>query len=218
MRTATFLSVFAVAACGPAQTASVPPARTIASAGALTTASASHPVSATTGTPIAAARGIDLDFEHWPDPAWSTGNGEYEVTQDLSQAHSGRASLRLEFAGAGEFCAVTAVIPAAELRGKRLRYTGWLRTVDVTGFAGLWARADAADKTVLAFENMQDRGVTDTTAWAQYVITLDIPVEAQSISFGALLAGEGTAWVDSLALESLPSPAPPPSGRQGGST
>ena len=47
---------------------------------------------------------------------------------------------------------------------------------------------------------MQDRKIKGTTEWTEYAIELPIAPRADRVVFGALLAGEGTAWVDDLEL------------------
>jgi erythromycin esterase-like protein len=101
----------------------------------------------------------------------------------------------------GGFGVATAKFPVEAARGKRIRYTGYIKTKDVEeGFAGLWWRVDGP-KGVLAFDNMQSRGVRGTTDWKQYSIELPVDADAVNINFGALLPGNGTAWFDDLRVE-----------------
>ncbi len=96
----------------------------------------------------------------------------------------------------------TATFPVQAAAGKRIVYSGFIRTQDVTeGWAGLWWRVDGEPGKVLAFDNMQNRSVTGTTDWKRYEISLDVPANAKNINFGVLHTGGGTAWFDSLAVE-----------------
>jgi len=94
----------------------------------------------------------------------------------------------------------TMTFPIHEARGKRIRYSGWIRTEDVSnGCAGLWWRIDGEERGVnLGFDNMTDRGPRGTTDWTEYVIEMDVPPEAVNINFGVLLSASGTAWFDDL--------------------
>jgi C-terminal processing protease CtpA/Prc len=83
--------------------------------------------------------------------------------------------------------------------GEILQLRGWLRTVGVTGFAGLWLRQDGRSQRV-QFDNMADRGLAGTTDWTQYTIALPLDDRADTVALGALLVGEGTIWVDDLEL------------------
>jgi erythromycin esterase-like protein len=100
------------------------------------------------------------------------------------------------------FGVATMTFPVEEARGKHLRYSGYIKTEDVTdGYAGLWWRADTGNRKVGAFDNMQDRGPKGTTEWTQYVIELDVPEETTNINFGVLMPAKGTAWFDALKVE-----------------
>jgi hypothetical protein len=54
---------------------------------------------------------------------------------------------------------------------------------------------------MLGFDNMDNHPVKGTTDWAQYAITLDVPVETVNIAFGAFLVGQGQLWMDDYVFE-----------------
>lgn len=104
------------------------------------------------------------------------------------------------------FAVATASFPATSAAGKRVTLSGYFRSENISGgSAGLWLRADGAGK-VIAFKNMEDHGVTGTTPWNRYEISIDVPANAERIFFGALNTGSCTAWVDSLeiAIDGVP--------------
>lgn len=147
-------------------------------------------------TPAVAA-GIARDFVAKADP---------DYLADYTKAQTMSASATTSTAGQG-FGVATATFPLKDAAGKRVRYSGYIKTQGVTtGFAGLWWRVDGAKKdegppSVLAFDNMQNRGVTGTTDWKQYSIELPVAADAANINFGVILPGNGTAWFDSLTVE-----------------
>lgn len=99
------------------------------------------------------------------------------------------------------FGVATATFPIQAAAGKRIRYSGYIKTEGITrGWAGLWWRVDGSSG-VLAFDNMQDRGVSGTTDWKRYEINLPVAADAKNINFGALHAGDGSVWFDGLAVE-----------------
>jgi erythromycin esterase-like protein len=115
-----------------------------------------------------------------------------KITKGRSQAPKG---------GAGGFAVATGTFPVQAARGKKIRYSGWIKTEGITrGFAGLWWRADG-EAGVLAFNNMQDRGIKGDSDWTEYALELDIPEQAVNINFGAILPGDGKAWFDDLKVE-----------------
>ena len=95
---------------------------------------------------------------------------------------------------------VVAPLPAAAVAGKRVRFSGYIKTENMTrGYAGLWFRANGPSG-IVAFDNMQNRGATGTTDWKEYVIELDVPASTTSVVFGALMPGDGSAWFDTFSI------------------
>jgi hypothetical protein len=76
---------------------------------------------------------------------------------------------------------------------------GFLRTENVTGFAGLWMRQDT-DREMLSLENMESQELKGTHDWLEYKITLPIQPETRFLVFGFLMAGTGKAWADDLQI------------------
>jgi hypothetical protein len=66
----------------------------------------------------------------------------------------------------------------------------WVSSKDVGDWAGVWMRVDK-EKTVVAFDYMQNRAIKGSQAWNLYDVVLDVPADATSISFGMLLTGSG---------------------------
>lgn len=103
--------------------------------------------------------------------------------------------------GGQNFGVGTSNFPVQAAAGKRIHYSGYIKTDGISrGFAGLWWRVDGSSG-VLAFDNMQDRGVKGTTDWKRYEIDLPVAAEAKNINFGVLHTGDGSAWFDGLAVE-----------------
>lgn len=88
-------------------------------------------------------------------------------------------------------------------RGRRVRLTGYMKTranrPDYDG-AALWMRVDDWDD-LLSLDNMGDRKVMGDTDWTRYELVLEVPQQAESIDFGAMLFGNGTAWINGLKFE-----------------
>ncbi len=104
----------------------------------------------------------------------------------------------------GGFGVATATLPVQAAAGKHVTFTGYIKSEGVgDGYAGLWMRVDHAkgEAKPFALDNMSDRGVTGTTPWKRYEISMDVPGNATNINFGVLHTGSGTAWFDSLAIE-----------------
>jgi hypothetical protein len=148
-----------------------------------------------------------------PPTGWFAAGSDpagYEFRTDAAEKHGGRASgsLRATNPEAEKFGTMMQTFRADDYRGKRVRMTGWAKAKGVEGWAGLWMRVDGADKSGLAFDNMQKRALKGTADWKQYAIVLDVPDDAAAIAFGVLLAGKGQVWVDDFQFEAVDSKVP----------
>lgn len=152
-------------------------------------------------------RYLNLDFEDalpgGKPKFWMAGGMGYEALVDETGRISGKSCLRLESVSPNRtFGVATSFFPVESARGKKLHYSGFIKTEDVEdGHAGLWWRVDGVQQsTVVAFDNMAARGPRGTTDWQEYVIELDIPEHGSNINFGVLLTGTGKAWFDDLQI------------------
>lgn len=93
-------------------------------------------------------------------------------------------------------------------RGRRVELKAELRTGDTDGWAGLWMRVDGKDARVLAFDNMQDRPLRGTTGFEWYSVVLDVPADAERVSFGVLLHGPGAVFVRELVFGEVDAKVP----------
>jgi len=126
----------------------------------------------------------------------------FRAVADTRVAHAGRASARLEATerdtdGAGR---LAQAMPADAYRGRRLRFSGYVQTDGVTGWAGLWMRVDRR-RGPGAFDNMQNRPIHGTTAWTRYAVVLDVPADAVTIELGLIQDGPGASHLDDVVLD-----------------
>jgi hypothetical protein len=91
-------------------------------------------------------------------------------------------------------------IQADNYRGGRWRLSGYLKTEDA-GRAQMWMRVDGTDRSIKAFDNMDDRPVVATKAWARYEIVLDVPRDSLAVAFGFLLSQQGKVWAADFHLD-----------------
>ena len=108
--------------------------------------------------------------------------------------------------GIYEFGIEVARVDAERYRGKRVRFTGWLRTESVDhddGWAGLWLRIDGAAGRSLAFDNTEEEPVRETADWTRVAVVLDVDERAEALAFGFMLVGSGKVWADDLAFEEV---------------
>jgi erythromycin esterase-like protein len=145
----------------------------------------------------------NLDVSRWP--AASSGGPGYGGQPDSTVTHDGHASLRIRYtppsSGPQSFGVATGTFPVADAVGKRVRFSGYIKTDSITrGYAGLWWRVDGASGTLM-LDNMSRRPVTGTTDWQRYDIDVEVSPGAKNINFGLLHPGDGTAWFSGLTVE-----------------
>jgi hypothetical protein len=106
----------------------------------------------------------------------------------------------LEKAGRAEdqFGSLMQRCPAGFLAGRTVRFEGELRSENLSGWAGLWLRADAEERPNLFFDNMSRRPVVGTTEWRRYHIDAPIPSNTDWLNYGIVLSGTGTLYADNL--------------------
>jgi C-terminal processing protease CtpA/Prc len=136
--------------------------------------------------------------------------GAFRVGEDRTLKHSGAASGHVTARSAAPigFGAFGQSIRADNYRGKRVRFSAYVRTREVGGNgAGIWMRVDGNGGT-LQFDNMQSRTITGTTDWKLVSVVLDVPSDAIGITFGLRLSGRGEAWIDDASFEAVGNDVP----------
>jgi C-terminal processing protease CtpA/Prc len=137
--------------------------------------------------------------------AWGAGGtrGAFRIGVDRAVQHGGMASghITARSSEASGFGALSQVVRADSYRGKRVRFSAFVRTRDARGTgAGLWMRVDG-EGGILAFDNMQHRAIIGTADWTRVAVVLDVPQDAEGIAFGFLLMASGEAWIDDATFE-----------------
>ncbi|MBX2841710.1 MAG: hypothetical protein KTR26_08055 [Flammeovirgaceae bacterium] len=117
-------------------------------------------------------------------------SGEYKsvrVNRVQKQTHSSSG-----------FGYITACISARKLKGKTIKYSGWIKVKEGREKCGsLFIRADKANRKVVFFNN----AYTDNNSeWTRYEVTGIIDEDAIGICLGCTFAGKGQLMVDQLQL------------------
>jgi len=126
---------------------------------------------------------------------WGVSRG---VSGDREVVHGGQGSIRLERASGSSPVFINKAIPI-DFTGRTIELRGFLRTLDVDGFAGLWIHLEGETSRVAA-ENMERRQLKGNTDWAEYSISMPLDSSAKQLVFGVELSGTGKAWADDLQL------------------
>lgn len=135
---------------------------------------------------------------------WGSGLQSYEMVIDSSYGQDGKnvLTIRSTEERIDGFGTLMQNFLPNEYWSKRIRFTGYMKSNDVKGWAGFWLRIDqTGSKKSFAFDNMKDRPIKGTTNWKKYEIVLEVPKNASNIGFGALLDGVGQIWFEKLEIE-----------------
>jgi len=89
---------------------------------------------------------------------------------------------------------------ASNYSRKKIRLSGYMKSINVEEQASFWIRIDKTDSTAI-LDNMFGREIKGNTEWTNYEIILEIPENAKYISIGASLNGTGQIWFDDLLFE-----------------
>ena len=155
---------------------------------------------------------------------WGSGgykSDAFEMTRDPAEKLDGKSVLVLRSKpnySEGEANIGTS-FSAEKYAGKRVRFSAWLRTADVSRFAGMWMRVNARPERPgeagkrLRFDNLArrkhgDDSVKGSTNWTRYDIVLDVPQDAWDIGIGCYLVGPGAAWMGHPIVEVVPASVP----------
>lgn len=132
---------------------------------------------------------------------------KYQVGIDYKIYNTGTKSATIQSVAdefeVGEFATIMQQFSARNFLGKRVRFSGFVKTLDVVGWCGLWMRIDSALSVALKLDNMQNRPIVGTTEWNHYSCVLDVPENAAILNIGILLSGKGQAWLDNVNFQEV---------------
>jgi hypothetical protein len=131
------------------------------------------------------------------------GPKSYLFDLDDAIATEGRRSVRITNIGREPYGLVAQRLEITAHRGRRLRFSGMLRTRDIEGKgAGLSIRIEQGG-TLLSHDFMLDRLVRGTRDWEHVSIEMPIDATATHLEIGIMLQGSGTVWFDEPRLAIL---------------
>ena len=135
-----------------------------------------------------------------PKGWWAAKTDDYTFGVETSDGKPA-AYIQSVTAAPKSFIGLNQTFNAEKFCGKRVRLKGDIKTQDVIKWAGFWLRGDDKNSKIVAFDNMQARGVSGSTNWTPGEIVLDIPGDAKTLYLGLLLDGAGKAWMRNLSFE-----------------
>lgn len=139
---------------------------------------------------------------------------DYTAGTDSSAVYAGLPSAFLKAkTDAQDFGTLMQTFASDQYKGRRIRLSANVKSDSVARSSGLWLRIDGRAENggipkMLGFDNMQNRPIKGTTAFARYEIVLDVPNEAVDIAMGIILAGPGEVWLNNVAIDIVPESVP----------
>lgn len=147
----------------------------------------------------------NTEIKHWL--ITGTAPDKYKTGIDCTVFHTGTASAFIqseeeEFVP-DEYATIMQQFRAERFLGKRVRFSAFVKVLEVEGWAGLWLRLDGKFSVTLKLDNMQNRPIKGTINWNLYSCVLDVPEETELINIGILLTGKGRVWLDDVSFQEV---------------
>jgi hypothetical protein len=139
-------------------------------------------------------------------PAWFiTGQSPTKFAAGVEQEPGIRGAkfLRNKADDPKAWAALAQTISAQNYLGQRIRFRAFVKTQDVSGWAGLWMRVDNRAGRSIAFYNSADKPIKGSTDWQERSVVLDVPQDGALIMFGVNNIGKGQVWIDRLGFETV---------------
>ncbi len=129
---------------------------------------------------------------------------DYKTGIDNQISYHGHKSAFIESAvnNPRPFCTLMQWFNLKDLKGKRIKMTGFIKSQGLRDTSLMWIRVDNFDTKVTSdFDNMWERPIVGTKDWTKCEIVFDIPNSKCTVNYGFVLHGEGKIWVDDLSFE-----------------
>jgi hypothetical protein len=128
----------------------------------------------------------------------------YAASIDKEVFYKGTQSARLEAVSetAPGSAGVHQIIDVTNYRNKRIRFTAFIKTLDVEDRCGLYLSV-STNGYPTELDDMSNRPIKGTTDWQQFSVVLDVDKDSRRINYGVILAGAGTVWIDAAVLETV---------------
>jgi hypothetical protein len=145
-----------------------------------------------------------------PSGWWITGpEAEYfRAELDTTVKHSGRSSARFSSVAnqglpLGFLCQRLNISAFA---GSRVRVSAWVKT-KAADAAGLLLRLHQSAR-LTAQDHLQGPQLEKDSDWTLLALVFDVPKEHTALTYGLWLKGKGTAWLDDVKIERVPTNVP----------
>jgi hypothetical protein len=137
---------------------------------------------------------------------WFPGRGDYHGI-DYNLSYRGNKCVYIRSRTANPLflgARLTQTFGADKYRGRRLKFSGFLKLEATDGSAALTMSIfdrEGLCKENLGYDNMFGRNVTGMTDWTKAKVVLDVPGKSSFIEIGITMCGKGQVWASGLLFE-----------------
>ncbi|WP_124540748.1 hypothetical protein [Piscinibacter terrae] len=148
----------------------------------------------------------------WTAQSSSEAHNVYDMGLDEQVLYQGQRSLTLRGTNQTDisYSAAMQYVSSKGYQGKKVRFSGMLRTSGIDNWAGIWVRSDSVGHDVFSGD-IPPPGMGSTQALSQWtpvsVVVLVGPQDSQ-IAMGLGLVGNGQAWLSDLKFEMVDDTVP----------
>lgn len=134
-----------------------------------------------------------------PPPKWLAGGGQgfelCDIGIDVAMRTAGQANLAID-CGIPQNAVLRQAFEAAPFYGKRVRFTGWIRTEGFEPMPGNGNPGGGGLMLTLDPQQAPPRlaSLVGTTGWEQRELVIDVPRNSRFILIGLVVAGKGRVW------------------------
>lgn len=171
---------------------------------------------------VASANEVTMPFG-WSGNMSAQSRNAFQMGRDPQVTFEGKPSLTVKALNPAtdvEYVSAIQYVNSYGYEGKRVRFSGVLKTDAVSQWAGIWLAPREVSTFVERSPSILDgrtqgdplpqgEGVSlGATDWHRVSVVIDIPQEPTRISMGLCLVGNGQAWLSDLKFEEVDATTP----------
>lgn len=148
----------------------------------------------------------------WASHSSAESHNVYEMGVDEQVLYQGSRSLTLRGQGQTDtsYAAAMQYVSSKGYKGKKVRFSGVLRTSGIDTWAGIWVRSDSVGHDIFSGD-VAPPGMGGTRAmpqWTPVSVVVEVGPNDSQVAMGLALVGNGQAWLSDLKFEMVDDTTP----------